>query len=306
VVAVVPAGRFGYGMQLPIQAQSTMFAEPWEAQAGPAELTAVARAADRLGFLYVAVCDHTAVPRRLAAAMGTTWYDTVATLGFLAGVTERVRLLSHVYVLALRQPLQAAKAFATLDALSGGRVILGVGAGHVAEEFALAGLDFAERGLALDAALDQVDAALRQEFTGELGQRPRPVQTPRPPIWVGGSSPAALRRAAAKADGWLPQGDARERMPEQIRRLRELRSRVRPEAPIEIGAIAEPLYVGAPSWHVGRRCLAGKAEELAASLREYREMGVGHLQVRFRSRSLPELLDQMEAFSAEVAPQLGG
>jgi probable F420-dependent oxidoreductase len=292
---------FGFGLQLPVQAQSTMFAEPWEAAAGPGELAAVARAADRLGFSYVAVCDHMAVPRRLADAMGTTWYDTMTTLGFLAAVTDRVRLLSHVYVLPLRHPLQAAKAVATLDALSGGRAILGVGAGHVREEFEALGIEFAGRGARLDAGIDAVDAALREEYVGELGQRPRPVQRPRPPIWVGGSSPAALQRAAVRGDGWLPQGDSRRRMPDQIRRLLELRSQVRDD-PITVGAIAEPLYVGAPSWEVGRRCRAGKPEQLAESLQEYRAMGVSQVQVCFRSRSVDELLDQLDAFGTEVAP----
>jgi probable F420-dependent oxidoreductase len=303
MVAIVPPGRLEYGIQLPIQAQSTLFAQPWEADAGPGELALIARTADRLGFLYVAVCDHTAVPRRLAGAMSTTWYDTMTTLGFLAGVTERVLLLSHVYILALRHPLQAAKAVATLDALSGGRAIFGVGAGHVVEEFDAMGVDYASRGAVLDAAILAVDAALREEFVGELGQRPRPVQQPRPPIWVGGSSGAALRRAAALGDGWLPQGDRRADMPEQIRRLRELRSELRGD-PVEIGAITEPLYVGAPIWEVGRRCLVGKPEEIAGSLREYGEMGVAHLQVSFRSRTLEELLDQMELFASEVAPLL--
>src|SRR5439155_17582486 len=112
-----------YGMQLPIQAQSTIFVEEWEKTAGAAELAAVARACDDAGFDYVAVCDHVAIPRSKAETMSTTWYDTVATLGFLAGVTTRVRLLSHVFVAAYRHPLQTAKAFATLDALSNGRAI---------------------------------------------------------------------------------------------------------------------------------------------------------------------------------------
>ncbi|MFK4273939.1 LLM class flavin-dependent oxidoreductase, partial [Streptomyces milbemycinicus] len=106
---VLPRGRLSYGMQLPVQSQSTLYAEPWEAGAGQAELLAVARAADRLGFAYLAVCDHVAIPRRLADAMGTVWYDPVATLGWLAAATERVRLLSHVAVAALRHPLLTAK-----------------------------------------------------------------------------------------------------------------------------------------------------------------------------------------------------
>ncbi len=132
-----------YGIQLPIQAQSTAFVEPWELEAGRDELAAIARACDDAGFAYVAVCDHVAIPREKAAAMNTTWFDTVATLGWLAAVTTRTRLLSHVYVAAYRHPLATAKAFATIDALSGGRAILGVGTGHVEAEFALLGVPFA-------------------------------------------------------------------------------------------------------------------------------------------------------------------
>src|SRR5207302_1798832 len=89
-----PLMTIEYGMQLPIQAQSTIFVEDWERSAGTGELIRIARAADRNGFAYVAVCDHVAIPERLASAMNTTWYDTVATLGLLAGVTERTRLLA--------------------------------------------------------------------------------------------------------------------------------------------------------------------------------------------------------------------
>src|SRR5690242_21372730 len=96
----------------------------------------VAEAADRAGLFYLAVSDHVAVPRSHAAAMSTTWYDAIATLGFLAATTQRIRLLSYVWVAPYRHPLITAKAFASLDALSGGRIILGVGAGHVEAEFA--------------------------------------------------------------------------------------------------------------------------------------------------------------------------
>ncbi|SCK20940.1 probable F420-dependent oxidoreductase, Rv2161c family [Streptomyces sp. SceaMP-e96] len=309
-------GRLVWGMQLPVQSQSTLFAESWEAAAGPVDLVEVARVADRCGFAYVACCEHLAIPRRLAEAMSTVWYDPVATLAHLAAVTERVRLLSHVAVVGLRHPLITAKQYATLDRLSGGRLILGVGAGHVPEEFEALGVDFGRRGAVLDEAVEALKVALGPDefpkFAGErfafegLGQAPRPVQTPRPPIWVGGSSPAAVRRAAERGDGWLPQGDRREQLPGQITRLRRLREAAGIEEPVVIGTIAEPLYVGEPGWAVGRRTLSGAPERIADSLREYRAMGVQQIQVRFRSRSREELTDQMLAFGAEVAPLLNG
>ncbi|WP_151483220.1 LLM class F420-dependent oxidoreductase [Streptomyces albicerus] len=297
-------------MQLPVQSQSTLYAEAWEADAGPDDLVEIARTADRSGFAYVASCDHVAIPRRLAAAMSTIWYDPVATLAFLAGVTERVRLLSHVAVVGLRHPLLTAKQYATLDHLSGGRLILGVGAGHVQEEFEALGVDFVRRGAVLDESIDALRAALGPDefpshhgklydFEG-LGQRPRPAQE-RVPLWVGGSSPAAVRRAAVKGDGWLPQGDPRERLPEQIARIERLREDAGVDEPLTVGAITEPLYVGEPGWDVGRRTLTGSPEALAESLRAYQAMGVDQIQVRFRSRSRAELTDQMEAFGTEVA-----
>ncbi|MCX4812964.1 LLM class F420-dependent oxidoreductase [Streptomyces sp. NBC_01239] len=302
-----------YGLQLPVQSQSTIYAEPWEADAGPADLVEIARAADRAGFDYIASCDHVGVPHRLATAMSTIWYDPVATLSYLAGVTERVRLLSHVAVVGLRHPLLTAKQYATLDHLSGGRLILGVGAGHVREEFEALGVDFDRRGPVLDESIDALRAALGPDefpshhgklydFEG-LGQRPRPAQE-HVPLWVGGSSPAAVRRAALKADGWLPQGDPRDRLPAQIERIRRLREEAAVHGPFVFGAITEPLYIGEPGWEAGRRTLSGAPDLVAESLRAYGAMGVNQIQVRFRCRDRAELIDQIAAFGAGIAPHL--
>lgn len=313
-VRAVPPGRFAVGLQLPVAAQSTLFAAPWERDAGTVELVRVARTCERVGFFSVAVCDHVCVPRAQAPAMSTVWYDTVATMGFLAAATHQVRLLSYVWIPAYRHPLQTAKAFCTLDALSGGRVILGVGAGHLEGEFATLGVPFAGRGRRLDEALDVIRKAFLDEWPEhdgptwrirDVGLRPRPVQQPRPPIWIGGNTPAALRRAAARGDGWLPQGTFRDQLPAQIATIREHRRRVRGEdAPIDIGANSPWLYVGAPGFDPGPNALTGSGETIAASLRELRALGVTHCGVRFRTRSCDELCDQIDAFAAEVMPRL--
>jgi probable F420-dependent oxidoreductase len=299
-----------FGIQLPIQAQSTVFAEAWEAGAGVEELGSVARVAEHAGFAYVAVCDHVAIPKSRAPAMSTTWYDCVATLAYLAGLTHRVRLLSHVYVLPYRHPLAAAKQWMTLDALSGGRAILGVGTGHLEAEFAALGVDYHRRGALLDEAIDAVRAAFAEDFSAhagaawsyhEMGQQPRPVQ-PQVPIWVGGSSPAALRRAAERGDGWLPQGPPEGGMSAGIARLQEMRDRAgRAGRPFTVGALSGPLYVGDPRWDVGR-AVHGSPEQIAAFLRVLAGFGVDQIQVAFRSRDVHELYDQLRVFGAEVAP----
>ena len=303
-------GSVAFGIQLPIQAQSTAFAETWEARAGVDELGSVARVAEHAGFAYVAVCDHVAIPKPRAAAMSTTWFDCVSTLSYLAALTHRVRLVSHVYVLPYRHPLVVAKQWATLDALSGGRAILGVGAGHVEGEFDALGLDYHRRGALLDEAIDAVRAALADEFsthTGdvwaydEVGVAPRPVQR-RVPIWVGGSSPAALRRAAERGDGWLPQGPPEGGMSAGIARLREMREAAgRGGEPFTVGALSGPLYVGEPRWDIGR-AVHGSPEQVAGFLRVLAGFGVDQIQVTFRSRDVHELHDQLRVFGAEVAP----
>src|SRR3954447_22104885 len=189
---IVPAGSVVFGIQLPVQAQSTSFVEPWELGAGPAEVAAVAQAADKAGFFYVGVCDHVAIPDELAPRMSAVWWDTIATLGWLAGLTTRTHLLSTVFNLTYRHPLVGAKSFGTLDLISGGRTIVGVRAGHVEKEFEALGVDFSSRGGLLDDALGMFDRARRGGAAeGMRGERGR-VQQPRPPIWVGGAAPAAV------------------------------------------------------------------------------------------------------------------
>ena len=313
MTTIVPAGQLAYGMQLQVQAKSKTFAEDWEAEAGADDLRAIVQKADDTGFFYVAVCDHLAVTKPLDAHMNTTWYDTVATLGWIAALTDRVRVMSHVYVMSYRHPLHTAKSFMTLDELSGGRAILGVGAGHLEGEFGLLGLDFAGRGARTDAAVDVIREAFTTEypdietpFWGHLknaGMAPRPRQQPIP-IWVGGSSKPALRRAAERGDGWLPQGTPRADMPEQIAFLLEHRKRTLGDEPIDLGTITEFLYVGDPGWDVGEHTLSGSPERMVDALNEFGAMGVSHLQIRFRNRTRDELLDQMDAFHRDVAPHL--
>lgn len=310
-VSICPPDTLVCGMQLPVAAQSTTFVQPWEAAAGAAEMRRVAQAADAAGLFYLAVSDHVAVPRSHAAAMSTTWYDAVATLGFLAAATARIRLLSYVWVAPYRHPLITAKAFATLDALSAGRVILGVGAGHVEAEFAALGVDFRRRGALLDEAIDLVVAAWSDEYpthdgptwqVRDLGQRPRPVQQPRPPIWIGGSTRPALRRVAERGDGWLPQGVPEMGMAAAIDFIRRHRQARRGEAPIDLGMNAPWLYIGKAPFELGPADRTGTPAELAELFRGIKRLGVQHCGIRFRSRSCDELCDQIAAFGADILP----
>lgn len=304
MAAIVPDGRVVWGMQLPVQSQSRIYVQAWELDAGPDDLLAVARAADAAGAFSVGVCDHVAIPNELTATMGDVWYDTVATLGWLAAQTERVHLLSHISVLPYRRPLVTAKAWATLDLLSGGRAVLGVGAGHVEREFELLGVDFAGRGRLLDDAIDEVRAAWSTESIHAAVVAPRPVRPDGPPIWVGGSSLAARRRAARRGDGWLPQGPPEGGMRAAIEGIRaERRLHLGDDIPIDIGGFSEPLFLGAPAeWHPPYTLATTSPEEMAERLSRHGTVGVSHLMVRFPSRSAMELVEHVTAFGTEVWP----
>ncbi len=314
-VLAVPPGRVAYGMQLPVLSRPTPLAAEWEGQAGPATLARVARVADEAGFFSLGVGDHTAVPRRLSDAMGTVWYDLTATLGWLAAVTTRTHLLSQVMVLAHRHPLRAAKELSTVDVLSGGRLIVGVGAGYVPEEYELLTGGFEERGAHTDEALRALIRCFAEEFPDlpgprwpahDMGLAPGPVRQPRPPIWVGGSSPAALRRAAALGDGWLPSTTTLRDLPDQIARLGELRAQLRGGSPIDVSAVADPVHLndGGPRRDLPPWVLSGRAPEVAERLRPLVDMGVNHLQVRLMARDAEELCDQVARFAVEVGPLL--
>jgi probable F420-dependent oxidoreductase len=304
MASIIPTGSLTWGLQLPVQSQSTVYVQSWEPDAGPDELARVAVAADNAGAFYVAVCDHIAIPQPLDQKMSGTWYDTIATLGWLAAQTTSTHLMSHVAVLPYRAPLVTAKAWVTLDRLSGGRAILGVGAGHVEGEFELLGLDFAARGQELDRAIVEVRDAFQHEVVRGAVVRPRPVQDGGPPIWVGGSSLPAMRRAARLGDGWLPQGPPKMGMRAALDFIRTERDAAGVHEPIDLGSFTEPIHIGEPTWEVGEYTATGPPDAIAERMSRYAKLGVSHLQVRFPSRSCDELVEQVTRFGTEVWPQV--
>src|SRR5262247_4662291 len=159
-----------FGTGLPAIQQIPARVRPWEKDVDGAKILEAARAAEAAGFAWVSCSDHPLVPVSRAEAMGATWYDAGSTLAFVAGVTTRIRLLPHVLVLPYRHPLLVAKQYGTLDHLSGGRVILGVGSGHLKPEFRTLGADYDRRGRVTDDYLQAIVAAWTQEvaaFDGE-------------------------------------------------------------------------------------------------------------------------------------------
>lgn len=298
----VPPGERMFGVQLPVQSQSNYYVQAWERTAGPAEMGQVATTCDQHGYDWLGASDHVTIPEAVKDGMGTFWTDGIGALAWVAGQTSRIGLLSYVYVLPYRHPLVAAKQFATLDWLSGGRAIAGIGAGHVQAEFERLGVDFEHRGKAVNEGIPLLAKALENEYVDGMGARPRPVQHPRPPIWVSGSSPAAIKRAARLADGWLPQGPADDTMVALLRA--ELDRNGRTTDGFVVGHVAPFAYIGDGFDGIRDDAITGSAHDVAERLLAATPGGVNELHVRFCSRSASELCDQLIAFASDVMPAL--
>jgi probable F420-dependent oxidoreductase len=214
------------GIVSPIVVQYPGVASAWEATAGIEELARIAAVADELGFAHLTCSEHIAVPSDLARERGGTYWDPLATFGYLAAVTTRIRLVTQVLVLGYHHPLEIAKRYGTLDVVSGGRLVLGLGVGTLQEEFALLDAPFADRGARADEALAALRSALGEpspSFAGrfyeyaELVVRPHAVQRP-VPLWIGGRTLRSLHRAVAHGDGWVPFGLRLDEVPALLRR----------------------------------------------------------------------------------------
>ncbi|MGW5014339.1 TIGR03619 family F420-dependent LLM class oxidoreductase, partial [Micromonospora chalcea] len=181
---------------------------------GGVKLVEFLATADDLGYHHLTCSEHVAVPAPIAAERGATYFDPVATLSFLASATRRVRLATNVVVIGYHHPLALAKTYGTLDLLSGGRVVLGIGVGSLEEEFDLLGAEFAGRGEIADEAITALRAAWgravphhegpRFTFTDFVVEPHAPRTTV--PMWIGGRTRRSLRRAVTYGTGWAPFG----------------------------------------------------------------------------------------------------
>ncbi len=253
--------------------------------------------------------------------LGSQWHDPYTLCGYAAGITQNVKIGIAVTVLPFRHPAAVAKMASTIDHLSHGRFILGVGVGNVASEFAALGLDFRQRGAMCDEylrALKELWTSALPSFQGKYVQfsgltlDPKPVQRPHPPIWVGGNSAAALRRTAVLCDGWHPVGLTPGEMMQRIVELRNAAAATGRTAPIIISCQGPWVRIaGVPSGQEpetkgGKRVpLNGSPQEIIQDLVDYAHAGVEHLVLRFsRVPDGAGFLNAFEYFHKHVRPFL--
>lgn len=276
----------------------------------------MARAAEEAGFGALYVTDHPMPGEAWLRKGGHHTLDPFVTLSFAAAATRLIRLQTHVLVLPYRNPFLVAKAAATLDALSGGRLTLGVSAGYLESEFAALGVPFADRNRRTDEAIPALRAAWSGacvELAGDgfraEGNRalPVPVQKPGPPIWVGGNSRRAIRRAVELGDGWLPF-PAPKRLASHVRTAplanlddllaglayaREHAEKVGRRAPLDVCFVPFGFELG-----VGD---AAAAAGLVEVLPSYHDAGVSWLAVGVKADSRADWCRELAALGARLA-----
>jgi probable F420-dependent oxidoreductase len=301
------------------------------ASASASSIPTLAARAEELGFDSVWVSDHVAIPTQIESAYPygppgsftpehtQNFWEAFAVLSYVAGMTKRVELGTSVIVLPQRPPLLIAKQWATLDALSGGRAILGVGAGWMREEFDALGFShtFDKRGVATDEAIKIFRSAWTTngpvEHHGDVYEFEPVLMWPKParagglPIWIGGHGRRSIRRAAELGDGWQPLRISVEELSHHIAYLRQQIARYgrRPEdVTVSLGLSALP-----PSSHSGALAeeweLAGDPDACAAKLKRYVTAGVEHFLVNCpRGSSTAARLEAYDFLAREVRPRV--
>ena len=291
--------------------------------AKPDQVLKIAAKADALGYASIFVTDHVVLPASMARSVypysatgqlpggaAQDYLEPLAMLGALSRVTRRARLGTSVLVIPYRHPLVTAKILATIDQLSGGRVILGAGVGWLREEFeALGAPPFDERG----PVTDPVSFSGRYVSVSNVHALPKPVQTGGIPVWIGGHTDAAVRRAATLGDGWHPIALRPPGLlfPEDYaKRAQQIAAWAR-EAGRDPGAVTlsvrvpmevRPKRLKPPAGE--RPLFQGTAEQVIADIRAYANAGVTHFVFDFTTQDLRLVLENLERFAREVRPKL--
>jgi probable F420-dependent oxidoreductase len=284
-----------------------------------AKILNTVRRAEELGFDSVWVTDHILVPQSLDIIYRDHMLEPLALLNYVAAITRRVNIGTSVVILPYRHPVVVAKMLATTDQLSGGRLIFGAAVGWMEPEFAALNAPFAERGAFSDECLRLIKTLWMNEkvsFEGryitfqDMQASPRPLQQPHPPIWVGGNSARARRRAAELGDGWhassmpleaLRAGiaDVRAKWVQQGRGGEPMLSM---RIPCFIEGISQEVlhYPDRP----GRDKLVGSSTAIVERLGAYQELGLRHLVLEMSTQSHEAALASLEHVATQIRPQL--
>jgi probable F420-dependent oxidoreductase len=302
--------------------------------AAPQSLATLARTGEELGFAIISVSDHVIIPKTInstypynesgtfAGSPSGECLEQLSLLSFLVGVTSSAKLLTSVMVLPHRPPVLTAKMLATIDVLSNGRLIVGCGVGWMREEFeAIGAPSYDERGSVGDEyihAFKELWTSDNPAFEGKycrfanVAFAPKPVQKPHPPIWTGGESPAALRRAGRLANAWYPIGSNPRFPVGTLAQFAAYTARVKRYA-TEAGRDPSSLdFAYSANWYNDqqaqtlpdgqRRPLTGTPQQIADDIKRYEELGVRHMMVNLQGETQAQTLERMQRFADRIMP----
>jgi probable F420-dependent oxidoreductase len=281
----------------------------------------VARRTEERGLDSVWVTDHVIVPAQANVIYREDMLDPLAVLPWLAGVTNRVALGTSVVILPYRSPIPVAKLLASVDVLSGGRLIVGAAIGWLEGEFEALGVPFKERASRSDEALELMRTVWTQEHPKIQTKRhrvqdvvasPMPLQKPRPPLYIGGSSDGAYRRVARLGDGWHASStthDAFSQGADAVRRFwKEAGREGAPYFSLRIPILIDGLHRAAVDMALmrGRHTLHGTPKQIAEELAGFEALGCGHVALEVSYSTYPAILETIDLVAEKIRPQLGG
>ncbi len=300
--------KFAFAMPHLLELKATM--QPWELAVDGAEQTRLAKAAEALGFDMLAVPEHFVIPREHVELSGGHYFHSAAAQGYFAGATQRIRLNSCISLLPLQHPVVTAKALSTLDWLSGGRMMVTFGVGWLKREFEVLGVPFHDRGRMADEYLEAIIALWTQDEPHYEGQyvsfsdvvfEPKPVQKPHLPIWMGGDSDAALKRAARFASGWCPFLTPPEQIADRIDFIRTQQSYVGGDFEVMYGLSTSRVGEG-HAVQADQNAGLGK-QAIIDRLNEFREWGVTMTSLPIPAvRDSEEYLDYARWIMEDIKP----
>ncbi len=300
------------GFAMPHMLRLKAICQPWEAAVTGADQTRLARWADRLGYAQISVPEHHIIPRSHVALSGPHYFHAYTAMAHFAGATETIRVNSCIAVLPLQNPIVTAKALATMDWLSGGRVTITFAVGWLEEEFKLLGVPFHERGRMTDEYLVAIielwtkdDPVFEGRYVSfrDVAFEPKPVQKPHIPVWMGGDADAVLKRIARHASGWWPFLTKPEAIPERLDFIRS--------QPDYNGRLTDVFY-GISTRRVGEghvpiddpRAVPGKSkQEIIDGLAWLATLGVTMSSVAIPPlRGIEEYFDYTQFVAEEIMP----
>ena len=283
------------GLTTPILTLHPQINAPWEATGTIEDVARIVRVAEELGYHHVTCSEHVAIPVDVATVRGSRYWDPLATFGYLAAVTSRIRFVTHVLVIGYHHPLEIAKQYGTLDVVSNGRLILGLGVGSLRQEFELLGAHFEGRGPRADEALAAIRSSLSErypQFHGRYFDYEDIVVDPcakqlSVPLWIGGRTERSLMRAVELADGWIPFGLGLEDLSSLVDRARATSAWASRARALELVLSTEELLDPIDNPDAVRRVI----EELV-------RIGATMIQLRLRHSSANHCIEQLAAMTA--------